>query len=216
MKRIIYIAAIAVLVSMLTGCIDVLHYIGRDGDGRPMAVVKLTFEKAIFEWAAQMGGEDMPTTDEEFAEEFDISEEEVTAELPEGMDINYSTVNTPMDFGFQLDITRQPGTPEDAELPWLPSRAADGTLTIPLPEQDSEEAGGEQEQAFLSSAKYRLIIARDICPENPVFSLEGLPQDKTMEPDVLALPEVYVVEFPLMLWLGSSGTRSVVAEASGG
>ncbi len=216
MKKIFFLTAIVLTTVLLSGCLDVLHYVGRDGQGRPMALVKLTFEKALFEMAASMGGEEMPTTDEEFAEEFDISEEEITGDLPEGIEVEYSTVNTSMDFGFQLILRGSSYAPPDTELPWLPLTKPDGSLVIPLAEQDSDDSGegsgGDESEAFLASAKYRLIVARNICPPNPRFSLRGLPADRTVEPEVMELPEVYVVEFPLVLWLNSTGTMSVVAE----
>jgi hypothetical protein len=98
---------------LLTGCIDVLHYVGVDGNGTPVAHFKLTLEKAIFQWAASMGGEDMPATDEEFEKEFELSEEEVTEDLPEGVKATYSVVNTKTDFGFQLDLHPSEDAPKE-------------------------------------------------------------------------------------------------------
>ncbi len=211
-KKIIRVSLVVLMVFLFSSCIDLLHYIGRDSDGRPMAIVKLTLEKAIFEWAASMGGQDMPTTDEEFAEEFDLSEEEVTEELPEGLDLVYSTVNTSTDFGFQLEIRRTQGFDSAKKLPWLPTLVDSNTLVVPLPEQDSEESSeGGEDEAFLASAKYRVIASKDLCPENPRFFLRGATGELEEEPDVLELPEVYIVEFPLLLWLYSSGELELVA-----
>jgi hypothetical protein len=212
-KKLVRAFIVLMAVFMLTGCIDVLHYIGRNGDGEPMAVVKLTLEKAIFQWAASMGGSDMPTTNEEFEQEFDLSEEEVTEELPDGLEVVYSTVNSSTDFGFQLELTRRAGADDGEALPWLPQVAEDGSLRISLPEQDAEGATESEGEAFLASAKYRLIAAKSLCPENPRFAVLGSGEELDARLDVLELPEVYLVEFPLMLWLSSSEKLEVVAQA---
>lgn len=210
-----FVRAIIVLTAtlMFTGCIDVLHYIGRSGDGEPMAVVKLTLEKAIFQWAASMGGSDMPTTDEELEEEFDLSEAEVTEDLPDGLEVVYSTVNSSTDFGFQLELRRSAESSDGEALPWLPHVAGDGTLRIPLPEQEAEDAADGEGEAFLASAKYRLIAGKSLCPEDPRFAIHGNGEELDVQLETMELPEVYLVEFPLMLWLSSSKKLEIVATA---
>jgi hypothetical protein len=77
-------------------------------------------------------------------------------------------------------------------------------VLISLPVQESENAGGEDEgDAFLASAKYRLIVGKEICPDNPRFVVRNRAGEVLDEPEVLDVPEVYVAEFPLMLWLSS-------------
>jgi hypothetical protein len=206
--RIIGVVVVAAAVFALGGCIDVVQYVS--GTSFEVSVfTRLTLQKSVFELGAAFGGEEQDL-DEMFRSEFELDEESVTSELPAGIDASFQTVNTPYEYGFELSYTAERSVladlPEDGAA-FVP-RVGLRNMSIPL-----HAGGGSGEEvdattgAFLGSSKYRLMISKRFLSRITEAYLETSNGDQEV---VLSdLPDVWMIEFPVVLWFASETTPVV-------
>ncbi len=197
----VYTVILAAATLLLTGCLEVVQHIGSGPGDSVDNYVRVTLQRGIFSFAEAFGGEAM--TDEDFAEEFGMSEQEVLEDLPAGVSARFEPVITEFDFGFSLRTTtdRSFRSDEGAFVPMI----RDGSLYIHLPPGDEEEA--DEAAFFLASAKYRIILDKEVMPH--VSSAEIVGTGGTTQVDVTEFQNVWLLEFPVLLWF-SGGNKPVI------
>ncbi len=208
MKRVVRFAVVALAMVALTSCVDVVQYIS--GDGTIIDVyLRLTLQKSAFELANSFADEPQDMT-EMFEDDFELTEEEVTAEFPAGIEPEYTQVNSEYEYGFELrysaDRSVLSQAPESSA-GFIPTVTTRG-IRIPFAQaeaQEGGEAGGgdgdEFANAFLGGSKYRLMISKRLVSRVSDARIVNSEGDR----DVLVteLPDVWMVEFPTSLWLNA-------------
>jgi len=187
---------------LLNGCIDMLHYVG-SSENRTIVNVRFTLQKMIFQMMAQVGGEEI--TEKDFESDFDLSEDRVLSQFPEGTEVMFSPINNETDFGFDVELHLDVDSlnkvlAEDPDAPFLPISMEQGYRIVlpPMGSDTGDSADNEFAAAFFASSKYRLLISKGYIPEIEKVILRS--GDDTFVPSIKELPEVYLVEFPLALW----------------
>ncbi len=205
MKSIRIVAVVAALV-VLSGCVDVIQYVS--GAGSDIDVyLRLTLQKSAFDLGNAFSDEPQDM-EEMFESEFELDEDTVTEELPPGISAEFAQVNDEFEYGFELSYTA------DREALLALDESGDGFfvprirnfgLSIPLGPTDGGNESGEGDEfaaAFLGGAKYRLFISKMLVSRVSQAYLVT-PGDR-VEVAVLELPDVWMVQFPVSLWLTSS------------
>lgn len=195
------IALMVTLLLVLTGCVDVMQYISGQGSEAEV-IFRLTLQKSAFELANSMS-EEPQDLDRMFEQEFSLGEEEVFGELPPELNATYEAVRSEFEYGFELrySVNRARSLelpPEGA--PFVP-RVSNRSIVIPLAPGDAAEGQGEDQfaAAFFGSSKYRLFLSKRFVSRVSSATIE-IGQD-VMPIDVKELPDVWLVEFPISLWL---------------
>lgn len=208
--RLLLAAAAALLV--LTGCVDVVQYIS--GTGSTIDVyLRLTLNKGAFEMANSMSDEP-EDLEQMFEEDFDLEEQEVLGQLPPGVDASFETVNDEFEYGFVLSYSADRGTLADLggeAGAFVPQVGARG-MTIPLAEggEGGQAEGGQGDQfaaAFLGGSKYRVFVSRRLVSR--ISSAHLVTDQGSTEVSVIELPDVWMVQFPVALWLMSPSAPSL-------
>jgi hypothetical protein len=197
---------------LLTGCIDIFHYVGRDDGGNLELSVSVTIQKAIFEMASSIDGSPPP----DYEEEFEMSEEDITGDYPDWLSVTYTPINTELEYGFHLDmavpeavLTQALKTKPDDAGPFLPR--SDGEDTVFVFDGFGSDGGAADEMtaAFFASAKYRMLI-----DENYLSDVEGAWFDHNGERtpvDVRRYGDVWYLEFPMLyIFTGAGPGRLVI------
>lgn len=207
--RALRVVAIVVVVTIaLAGCVDVVQYIS--GTGSTIDVyLRLTLQKSAFEMANSFSDEPQDL-DEMFDEEFDLDRENVLNELPPGVEATFETVNDEFEYGFVLSYsaTREvlAGAAEGGDGAFVP-RVTPRGMTIPLAQSTEGGEGASQGQgdefanAFLGGSKYRMLISRRLVSR--ISSARLVSGDESIPVSVIELPDVWMVQFPVSLWLMS-------------
>lgn len=213
------VVALVVAIGTLTGCVEVVQYISGSADTLEV-FLRVTLQKSAFELAAEMGGES-GDLDETFEEEFNLEEDDVLGDLPEGINAGFEQVNTEFEYGFELryKVARtlianliergelSLNDPDDAFLP----QVSDTGITIPLAEGGEgggADPGGDQwAAAFLGGSKYRLMVSRRLAPSIDAARL--VTATGTTELSVTELPDVFLIEFPVLLWFNAGDTARI-------
>ncbi len=191
---------------LLSGCLEVLHYVGSSPGGDVEVRVRMTFQKAPFSLAGAMMDGD---TDEMFfSEEFGEIDQEFLSQLPAATEASVLTVNTPYEFGFDAEfsysggVTR--GTADDA--PFALVRTPAG-FEIAIPGGNDDSGDDEMARAFLMSNKYRIVISRSVLPS--IREAELVAPTETIVIDPIVLADVVILEFPIYYWIASGGDLRV-------
>lgn len=211
--KIIYLILILIIaVIFLSGCIDTLHYVGKDGK-KVNVSFRVTLQKMIFELFGEMSGEEVD--DDYFRENFGIEKDDFKSELPEGIDVKLEEINTELDYGFEAKLTVTEDVikkllKENIDIPFVPIRKGKGLrILIPCPDYDSAEAEEDEAvAAFLASAKYRLVISKSFIPKIENIFIKS--KNETLTPTLMDFHEVYMVEFPMVLWFLSDDYVEVI------
>ncbi|TVR71793.1 MAG: hypothetical protein EA427_04070 [Spirochaetaceae bacterium] len=191
------------LLLTLTGCLEVVQHVGAGPDDSLENYVRVTLQRSIFAFAEAFGGEAM--SDDDFAREFGMTESEVLQDIPEGVSARFEQVITDYDYGFALRTTTARAF-QTNEAPLIPF-VRGNELLIPLPAGD--EDGMDEAAFFLASAKYRIILDKSIWPV--VRSAHVLGAGGEPAPiDVTEFRSVWLLEFPVILWLGGGESPLVV------
>ena len=147
-------------------------------------------------------------TDEMFAEEFELDRDEVLQELPPGLEADYQQVNDEFEYGFVLtySASRETLAGLEREEAALVPRVGTRGMTIPLAEGGSGGggSGGEGDEfaaAFLGGAKYRVFISRRLVSR--ISEARIVTSTDSTEVSVVEFPDVWMVQFPVSLWLMS-------------
>ncbi|TVQ18193.1 MAG: hypothetical protein EA382_17985 [Spirochaetaceae bacterium] len=200
------IAAVAVVVS---GCVDVVQYIS--GSGSTIDVyLRFALQKSAFEMANAFS--DQPQNlDQMFAEEFNLERAQVLATLPEGIAADYRALNTEFEYGFELSYSadRDVLARVDGAGAFVPRIGPSG-MSIPLAESSGGGDGGEGDQfaaAFLGGAKYRVFVSRRLVSR--VSSARLVTAQQAIDVSVVELPDVWMIEFPVSLWLMAAETPTL-------
>jgi len=207
-RRVAFTLVIGVALFALAGCIDVVQYISGDS-GAIDVYLRLTLQKSAFQMANSFS-DDPQDLDQMFQEEFDFDESDVLGEMPEEVNASYDSINNEYEYGFELQYSAQRSLLESiADEPgaFIPRVSSRGIL-IPLSEGD----GGEMESdeftsAFLGGAKYRLFISKRLVSRISEARIDTGREIKEIE--VIDLPDVWLIEFPVILWLGAEGVPQV-------
>lgn len=193
-----------VTVLAVTGCVDVVQYISGSG-GDIDVYLRLTLQKSAFEMGNAFSDEPQDI-DSMFEEEFDFEEDNVLNELPPGVSAEFAQVNDEFEYGFELSYSASRAAlnaVESDEAAFVPRIGSRG-ITIPLGESGGAGGGSEDDQfaaAFLGGAKYRVFVSKMLVSRVSeaflVRSAERVPVS------VLEFPDVWMVQFPVSLWLMS-------------
>ncbi|MFP4113688.1 MAG: hypothetical protein ACOC2Y_03615 [Spirochaetota bacterium] len=208
--RLRLVALGALVVGLTAGCVDVVQYIS--GSGSDINVyLRLTLQKAAFEMANEFS-DDPEDPDEMFEEEFELDRDTVLEEMPPGIDADYRRVNDEFEYGFELSYSAPRSTLaalRGDEAAFVPRVTRNG-MTIPLaPGNEAGEGaeageGGQGEEfaaAFLGGAKYRVFVSKMLVSR--IRSARIASGGVTTEVTVIELPDVWMVQFPVSLWLMS-------------
>lgn len=206
----IMIAGIALVT---TGCVDVVQYIS--GSGSTIDVyLRLALQKSAFEMANSFSDEPQDM-DEMFDDEFELNREEVLGELPEGISATYDQINTQFEYGFELGYSAPRSMLAELEgegAAFVPRVGTRG-MTIPLAEGGGGGGGGGSQEgdefaaAFLGGAKYRVFVSKRLVSRISSARLAG--GQTSTEVTVMDLPDVWMVQFPVSLWLMSEETPTL-------
>ena len=192
--------AIVVAVLMLGGCLDVLQYVS--GTSYDVTVfTRFTIERSVFQVAAAMGA-DPSEMEMEMTEELPLDEAAVTGELPEWLSAEFNTIDTPMEYGFELRYTaprEQLARLRDDEAELVP-RVGRSSMVIPL-SGGSDTSSDPVAGAMLGTAKYRLMISKLFLSR--VSAAHLVDGEEVHELTVTDLPDVWLIEFPISLWFGA-------------
>lgn len=201
--RLATILFLTLLLISLTGCLEVVQHVGAGPGNTLENYVRVTLQRSIFSFAESFGGEAM--TDDDFAREFGMSEEEVLQDLPAGVTAQFEPVITEYDYGFALQTStaRTFRTEEAALLPYL----AEGGLRIPLPPGNDE--GLDEAAFFLASAKYRIMVEKSLLPRIVAAHVQGI-NDVETPIDITEFQSFWLLEFPVLLWLAGGESPAVV------
>ncbi len=199
--RVLAASGILVVAILLSGCLDIVQYIS--GSATDIDVYfRLTLQKSIFGLASAFG--DGPQDlDAMFEEQFDLNEEEVLADLPPGVVADFKPVNTDLEFGFEIRYSAPRevlNSLPDTEAFFVP-RVSPWGISIPLGEGNGSEESDEFADAFLGSAKYRLMISKRLVSR--ISEARVLAGPKSVSISVTDLPDVWLLEFPMSLWYSS-------------
>jgi hypothetical protein len=209
MGRFASLLAVGVIVGMtLTGCIDIVQYIS--GDSNDIYVyTRVTLQKSAFEMANSFSDEPQDL-EKMFAEEFPLDEQSVRENSPEWLELEFEPVNTAHEYGFAMNYhapREEFGRIPDGEAELVPRFVRNG-IVIPLSEGGA--TGGEQDQftqAFLGGAKYHLMISKRLVCN--VAAARLVTDEAIHEIAVTSFPDIWMLEFPVSLWLGTSGVPQI-------
>ena len=204
--RFLAVSALLVSVVLLSGCLDIVQYVS--GSASEIEVYfRLTLQKSVFEMANALGGEQQDL--DEIFEGFDLNEDDIFAELPPGVVANYEPVNTDFELGFELRYSAPRSALDmlpDGEAAFVP-RVSPWGISIPLGEGTGSGESDEFADAFLGSAKYRLMISKRLVSR--ISEARVLIGPESVSIRVTDLPDVWLLEFPLSLWLSSTYAPTV-------
>ncbi len=204
-RRLRAAAVVAAAGIAVTGCVDVVQYIS--GSGSTIDVyLRFALQKSAFEMANSFS-DDPQDLDEMFAEDFELERSEVLGELPPGVTGDYRQLNSEFEYGFELSYSADRellAALEEEGAAFVPRVGTRG-MTIPLAEGGGNGGGGGGGQgdefagAFLGGAKYRVMISRRLVSR--VSSASLVSAGESVEVTVTELPDVWMIEFPVSLWL---------------
>jgi hypothetical protein len=204
--RLLTVSVLLAVVVLLSGCIDVVQYIS--GSALDIDVYfRLTMQKSIFEMASSFG--EQPQDLDAMFEEFDLNEEDVVAELPPGVEASFESINNDSEFGFELRYSAPRAaldSLEDGEAEFVP-RVSPWGIVIPLGEGNGSADSDELADAFLGSAKYRLMISKRLVSRVSEARILAGPVSTPIT--VTELPDVWLLEFPMNLWYASDHAPTV-------
>ena len=205
-KRIIEVAALAVGLFALVGCVEIFQYVGYDDEGNLDLTITVKMQKALFKIANQFSesGEEL-----DYRAEFGLSKSEIKADFPEWRRFNYSVeqIDTPTEYGLTVSFSGQDEALLRAEesIDFLPRHDQDVT-TIEFTGMGGGFAGGAEDEfaaAFLAGAKYRLLVSKNYITEIEAAVYEV---DESSQPvEVNEFKDVYLLELPLADLLMSEG-----------
>lgn len=199
--RFLVLAAILGSAILLSGCLDIVQYIS--GSATEIDVYfRLTLQKSIFGLASAFG--DAPQDlDKMFKEQFDLNEEDVLADLPPGVVAEFQPVNTDLEFGFEMRYSVPRGilsSLSDTEAVFVP-RVSPWGISIPFGEGGGSGESDQFAEAFLGSAKYRLMISKRLVSRISEARVQAGPESVPIS--VTDLPDIWLLEFPMSLWYSS-------------
>ena len=208
-RRVRAAVTVAAVALAVTGCVDVVQYIS--GSGSTIDVyLRVALQKSAFALANAFS--DQPQDlDRMFAEEFSLDRAEVLATMPAGITAEYRAVVTEFEYGFELSYSadRDLLAGLDAEAAFVPRIGPRG-MTIPLAESNGEGNGDDGDEfaaAFLGGAKYRVFISRRLVSR--LTSARLVTAGEAVSLTVVQLPDVWMIEFPISLWLMAAETPTL-------
>jgi len=194
------LAACAVLAS----CLDVTQ--GISGDGTAVEVqTRVALSTAMLELGASMGGGELP---EDGLGLDGTPFDPATMDLPAGVSTTSSSFETELERGYELRMVGLRKAFAEWSADFVPVIGADSIL-VTLPATDGADEEGFA-TAFLSMAKYRLVLSRKLVSALPAARIEA--GGKSFPGTVYRMSEVYIVELPLVLWLASGEECRIVVE----
>lgn len=210
MRRSVRVAVVILAIGLLSGCVEIFHYVGYTDDGRLEVSFSFAMQKAIFEMAAGLDG----SGSVDFEEEFGNLDTEITGEFPDWVEVEAGQIDTELEYGVsmtmrvdeeQLLLAEELSESPD-DVAFLPRRSDDSIL-IYLEGMGGGDETDEMAAAFLASAKYRLLISAAYAGSISSAEYEVADSGETLPIDVREFGEVYLLELP-MLYLFSHGGDS--------
>ncbi len=213
MKKSVLILLVLSAALLLSGCIDVVHYISKDIAGDTEVYFKVAVSKAVFQMAESMGGGG--DTTEEPAEGPDMNMDAVREQFPQWVDVSFDTIDNEAESGFALrySVDKQRQVPLEDPPPLFPIRTKDG-FDILLPAQEKEEGGstaGQSDQMgslFLASSHYKIILSKKVAAK--IQSAELTVGGESYPVAITNLEDLFVLEIPFLPWFLSSGQTCTV------
>ncbi|MCG8687476.1 MAG: hypothetical protein MI892_21545 [Desulfobacterales bacterium] len=197
----------AAVVVLLTGCFEINHHLTVDERDRVVSFFSFRMEKALFELAAEIDGEEMDYG--EFLREADMNEERFRTVVGEAVEVDYMLTETEGHFGFASRST----IPRDSvDMPgWsvrepLPAGALQERLFSPfvtdegvvIPLEPFGDAAPDDAAAFLSGALYSLTVGKSLLPTLTRARVVGAGSTTaTVELPVADLVDFFLIEIPL-------------------
>jgi hypothetical protein len=187
------------IIPFCTGCVDVVHYVGKE-ENDLFVNLRITLQKMVFQSMAEMSGEEV--SDDYFRGEFGMTEDAISEELPPYAKATLTEVNTQFDFGYDISMYVEEevydALSETEEVPFFPAETEKGfQIVIPSAGADTED-DSEMAAAFLMSAKYRLIVSKELISEYDEIFIKA--DYEAYVPSVKEFPDIFIIEFPLAFW----------------
>ena len=203
MKKILLYVCLFFCSLMLTSCIDVVQHITRKSDGTEKNIISITFSKAIFEMAKAMQGDSFSPNDDDFFKElggtdslnsdgFSATRSKIDNEFSAGylidMDINYK------------DKAIKEKVLSNIEAEGLPVHVYDKdkiVINLGFLHNNATSKNDEMGQAFLASAKYRLLLSKTCMPKLSKVVLKFRSGEMNMAYEDFY--DEYLIEIPILL-----------------
>jgi len=206
-KNHVFFVLIVCAFTVLTGCIDVVHHVGKNKRGITEVYWKVSIQKLVFEMAGEMSGDEM-----DYEDIFGITENDMPDFLPDFVPFEFKEINNDFDFGFSLKFSAPEKlvstlTEDNSEpLPFFPYKKDNGYSIILPPGEGIEE--DEYTMAFLSSSLYELIISKSLLPrvQEVIFKASG----EEYYPEIAETTDVYIVKIPFILWYMSESECEIL------
>ncbi len=206
-RRIRYMTTV-LTVLLLAGCFEVNHHLTVDERDRVVSFFSFRMEKALFELAAEFGGEGIDYG--EFLREADMNEERFRTVVGDAVEVDYALTETDGHFGFTSRATMPRA---EVDLPgWsiqepLPAGALQERLFVPFVTDEGvviplepfgDDAPDDEAAAFLSGALYSLTVGKALLPTLTRARVVGVGSTiAAVEVPVVDLVDFFLIEIPL-------------------
>jgi hypothetical protein len=189
---------ILLLCFTLTGCFDIYQHITRDNGGIEHNTIKFTISKAVLEMAGSMSGDAVDYDDW-------LDENSGDMKLDDYADLSASIekVNDTLDFGFLIRMSvdyrnkELLGKINESNASFIP-RYVRNSMVIPITSLGSGDSlDNEMAAVFLSSAKYRLSVSKNIVGSIAKVVIEKNGQQN--EINYIDMNDEYLIEIPVPL-----------------
>ena len=193
-------------VFALSGCVEIFQYITQNEHGELELTASVRIQKSLFEAATSFTGEAPP----DYETEFGFTEEEITEEYPDWLELTFDTIDTDLEYGFEVSLR---GTPQRLQqhrtAPFLP-HTEENVTSILFEGEGEATADDDIALALFASSKYRLLISKNYLPNISAVWYETGGRRTPVE--VHDYDDVYYIEFPIVYLFASDADGSLRIE----
>lgn len=203
MKKILLYVCLFFCSLMLTSCIDVVQHITRKSDGTEKNIISITFSKAIFEMAKAMQGDSFSPNYDDFFKELG----ETDSLNSDGFSATRSKIDNEFSAGYLIDMDinyKDKAIKEkvlsNIEAEGLPVHVYDKdkiVINLGFLHNNATSKNDEMGQAFLASAKYRLLLSKTCMPKLSKVVLKS--RNGEMNMAYADFYDEYLIEIPILL-----------------
>ena len=174
--------------------------------------VKFAVSKSVFEMSSSMGGN---KSDENPCEDvFRFNEDKIISTFPKNIEAEYKKIDTELEGGYEMYMKVDVKSKDYKKLkrsnaPALFPLIDNGEIYIKFPQNDENGSDGdEMGAAFMSTALYSLTVNRNLIDE--IESVTFSNADETYDISYIELPDIYIIELPLVYWIASSSECQLI------
>jgi hypothetical protein len=186
------------LCCTLTGCFDIYQHITRDRNGIEHNTIKLTVSKTVLEMAGSMSGEKI-----DYDKWLGENGGEMNLDDYAEFSASIEKVNDPLDFGFLIKMSFDYRNKDvldkinKTDASFIP-KYVKNSMVIPIASLgNGDSSDNEMALVFLSTAKYRLSVSKNIVGSIAKVVIEK--DNQQSEIAYLDLNDEYLVEIPIPL-----------------